>query len=129
MSFDVFFQRFRDGDGATGGGEQMRQVLQPFIVREDRDLGFALVEYGDGSADVYLGGGGVAGMMANHISGERPWGLLVEGARAADWVILPVGCPTCITDEGQRGHLPDGLDEDVVLVRSGDELLRVIRSS
>ena len=127
MSFDVFFQRFRDGSGAVGGGEQMRRILEPFIVREEPDHRFVLVEYGDGSADVYLGDGG--GMMANHISGERPWDLLVEGARAADWVILPVGYPTCITDESQRGHLPDGLDEDIVLVSSGDELLRVIRSS
>jgi hypothetical protein len=95
-------------------------------VREEPEHHFALVEYGDGSADVYLDGDS---MMANRISGEQPWELLVEGARAADWVILPVGCPTCITDEAQRVHLPKGLDEDVVLVSTGDELLQVIRSS
>jgi hypothetical protein len=126
VSFDVYFQRFRDGDADPGGGERMRQVLQPFIVREEPEHHFALVEYGDGSADVYLDGDS---MMANHISGEQPWELLVEGARAADWVILPVGCPTCITDEAQRVHLPKGLDEDVVLVSTGDEFLQVIRSS
>jgi hypothetical protein len=103
----------------------MRQVLDPFIVSEEPEHSFLLVEYGDGSADVYLGGDH---MMANHITGEKPWELLVEGARAAGWVIMPVGCTTCLTDEAQRIHLPEGLTEDVALVATGEELLRVIRS-
>ena len=104
----------------------MRQILEPFIVREEPEHHFSLVECGDGSADVYLE---EDGMMANHVSGEKPWSLLVEGARAADWVIMPVGCPTCITNEDQRAQLPAGVNEDVALVTTGDELLRVIRSS
>lgn len=104
----------------------MRQVLQPFIVREEPEDHFALVEYGDGSAHVYLDGDG---MMANHIAGERPWELLVEGARTAGWVILPVGCPVCITDNAQRRHLPEGLGEDARFVATGEDLLRVIRSA
>lgn len=126
MSFDVFFQRFRDGDAEPGGGDLMRQALRPYIVREEDEHSFALVEYGDGTMDVYLDGDS---MMANHITGEQPWDLLVQGARAAGWVVMPVGCPTCITDESQRSHLPDGLDDGVALVASGEELLRVIRRS
>jgi len=125
VSFDVYFQRFKDGDKASGGGEIVRQILQPFIVRENPEQNFALVEYGDGSVDVYLDGDS---MLANHVGGERPWDLLVEGARAAGWVILPVGSPTCITEEAQRFHLPEGLDQDVSFVRTGEELLQVIRS-
>lgn len=104
----------------------MRQVLEPYVVREEPERHFAYVEYDDGSADIYLDGDH---MMANHIAGDRPWDLLVEGARAADWVIMPVGCPTCITYEEQRAHLPVGLDADVVLVSSGADLLRSIRSA
>lgn len=126
MSFDIFFQRFRDGHADPAGGEQMRQVLQPYVVREEPEYHFALVEYGDGSADVYMGSDH---MMANHISGDQPWDLLVEGAREAGWVIMPGGCSTCITDEAQREHLPDSLPDVVVLVSSGAELLRAIRSS
>ena len=126
MSFDVFFQRFKNGDLEPGGGEQMREVLAPHIVREEPETHSVLVEYGDGFADLYLDDDDV---MANHISGERPWDLLVGGARAAGWVIMPVGCPTCLTDESQRVHLPEGLDEDAVLVASGQDLLEVIRSS
>lgn len=126
VSFDVYFQRFRNGDADPQGGEQMRQILQPHIAREDSEQNFALVEYGDGSADVYLDRGG---MMANHVSGDHLWDLLVEGARAADWVIMPVGCPTCLTSEAQRTHLPADLQDDVVSIATGDELLLVIRSS
>ncbi|WP_154402574.1 hypothetical protein [Nocardioides speluncae] len=104
----------------------MRKVLQPFIVREEPMYKFALVEYGDGSADVYLDDDD---MMANHVAGEDPWALLVAGARAAGWVIMPPGCPTCITDDEQRNHLPDELGAAVVLVADGADLLRVISPS
>jgi hypothetical protein len=104
----------------------MREVLAPFVVREEPEHHFALIECRDGSADIYLDGDG---MMANHITGEEPWELLLKGARAAGWVIQLVGCPTCITEEAQRAHLPDGLDDEVVLVATGQHLLRVIRSS
>lgn len=126
MSFDVFFQRFTDGDADPGGGDLMRQVLEPFIVREEPDTHFARVEYGDGGADVYLDGDE---MMANHVTGEGTWDLLVEGARTAGWVILPVGCPTCLTDEAQRRHLPAGMDEEVEVVLTGDMLREVIQSA
>ncbi|WP_418607433.1 hypothetical protein [Georgenia sp. SUBG003] len=103
MSFDVYFQRFRDGEAEPGGGEQMRQVLEPFIVREEPELDFARLEYGDGSADVYLGGDG---MMANRVAGDLPWELLVQGARASGWVIMPVGRPVCLT--GGTARAPAG---------------------
>jgi len=126
MSFDVFFQRFRDGEGDPGGGEQMRRVLAPHIVQEEAANSFVRVGYGDGGADIYLDSDN---MMANHISGEQTWDLLVQGALAAQWVILPAGCPTCLTDESQRAHLPEGLDLDVIVVRSGEELLHAIHSA
>jgi hypothetical protein len=126
VAFDVFFQGFVHGEPAPGGSDAMRRVLQPYIKREESQHNFALVSVDGDTADVYLD---QDQMMANHISGERPWELLVRGAQAAGWVILPVGCPTCITDEAQRDHLPEGLDADAVLVKTGEDLLRVIRSS
>ncbi|MEI8408834.1 MULTISPECIES: hypothetical protein [unclassified Kribbella] len=126
MSFDVFFQRFLDGEAQPGGGELMRAVLAPFIVREEPQRRFTLVEYGDGSANVYLDGDS---MMANCVSGTDPWHLLVQGALESGWVIMPVGCPTCITDEGQRLHLPEELRDDVAVVTSGADLLAVITAA
>ncbi|MDH2414891.1 hypothetical protein [Nocardioides sp. CER19] len=125
VSFDVFFQRFQDGRAAPGGGEAMRRALEPYIVQEDPEHRFAFVEYGDGSADVYLDDDS---MMVNHVVGEKPWELLVEGARAAGWVIMPTDGPTCVTDEAQRPHLPEDLAGQVVLVGSGVDLVRVIRA-
>jgi hypothetical protein len=126
MSFDVFFQRFLHGERHPGGGDLMREILKPYIVRDVPDQQFAYVEIGDGSADIYLDQND---MLANHVSGEDPWDLMVRGARAADWVIVPVGCSTCITDESQRAHLPQELGHDVALVKSGADLLGVIRSA
>ncbi len=126
VSFDVFFQRFVDGDALPGGGDRMRAVLEPFVVREKPDYQFLHIGYQDGTADVYLGDDG---MMANHISGRDPWDLLVTGARAAEWVIMPVGCAVCITEESQRSHLPPDLDEEVALVLTGADLLSVIESA
>jgi hypothetical protein len=76
--------------------------------------------------DVYLDD---HGMLANHITGRDPWDLLVKGAGAAGWVILPVGCPTCLTHEDQERDLPDELRERVVIVRSGADLLRAIETA
>ena len=102
----------------------MRQVLQPFIVREDAEARFVRIECEDGGgADVYLDDDA---MMATEISGITPWSVLVEGARAADWVILPLGARTCVTDDSQRAHLPARLGLDVVLVITGAELLRTL---
>ena len=126
VSFDVFFQRFKDGEAEAGGSEVMRRILAPFIVSEEPDRRFARVEVGDGGGDAYLHDDG---MMANHVTGHRAWDLLVEGALAAGFVILPAGCPTCITDEAQRRHLPEGLDRDVVLVLNGADLVKVIQSA
>lgn len=66
--------------------------------------------------------------MANHIEGRDPWDLLVRGARAAAWVIIPIGCPTCLTQPGQMEELPDALDKDVVVIETGADLRAVIES-
>lgn len=68
-------------------------------------------------------------MMVDRANGTELWQLLADGADAAGWVILPVGCPTCITDDAQRRHLPEGLRQEVALVASGAELLVVMRDS
>jgi hypothetical protein len=81
------------------------------------------VRFGDGEADLYLS---CYGMVANHVSGRDPWQLLVLGAQAADWVVLPLDRPVCLTGPGQRESLPNELGDDVVVVGSGAELLKVV---
>jgi hypothetical protein len=66
--------------------------------------------------------------MANHISGRDPWDLLLRGAETANWVIMPLDCPTCLTQPGQREELPEELHDDVVVVETGADLRAVIES-
>lgn len=123
MSFDIFFQGFIAGESSEDGGAQMRAVLAPHVVKEDES--FLRLRIGDGQADIYLMGDG---MMANHVSGQDPWDVLVKAAQAANWVIMPLGCPTCLTQPGQREELPEGLDDEVVVVETGADLRAVIES-
>jgi len=56
--------------------------------------------------------------------------LIVAVARAADMVILPVGCPACVVFEDQRPLLPDDLaGQGVELVETGDALATVVRGA
>ena len=123
MTFDIIFQGFIAGESSEQGGSQMREILAPHVT--DEDGSFLRVRFGDGDADIYLGDDR---MMANHVSGRDPWDLLVEGAQAANWVIMPIDCPTCVTQPGQREELPEDLDADVVAVSTGAELRRIIES-
>jgi len=125
MEIDAYFQGFRDGEEAEGGGAQMREVLAPHVAREDPEHGYLEVRHGDGGADVYLD---ESHMLVNHVHGDPVWDLLVDGARAAGWVVLVPGRPACLTDAAQREHLPEGYpDDEVVVVGSGADLVRVIQ--
>jgi len=104
----------------------MREVVAPHIRREDERHDLVLIEIGDGSAELYLSDDS---MMATHVSGRDPWDVLVQGAKSAGWVIMPVGCPTCLTNDDQAEHLPPELQEEVALVLTGADLLRVIESA
>lgn len=123
MSFDVFFQGFIAGESSERGGAEMRQVLAPHVT--ERSGSFLRVRAGDGKADVHLNDDG---MMANGISGRDPWDLLLRGAQAANWVIMPLDCPTCLTQPGQREDLPEELQDDVVVVETAADLRAVIES-
>ena len=123
VSFDVFFQGFVADDSSQHGGAAMREVLAPHIIEETES--FLRVRVGDGEAEVYLRDDE---MMANHISGRETWDLLFRGAQAADWVIMPLDCPTCLTQAGQRAELPAELRDDAVLVDTVVDLRAVIES-
>lgn len=125
MSFDIHFQGFIAGSSGKGGGHHMREVLGPYTVDRQPEFSFLKVEIGDGSADVYLH---EDGMMASRIKGNASLDLLVRGAKAANWVIIPVGCSVCLTAPEQRKQLPQDLLDDVVLIESGVDLLAVINA-
>ena len=126
MSFDIFLQGFAGGEAASGQAEAAGRVLAPYMVGAPHD-GYVYVQLPDGGADVYGVGG--SSLMINDAAGEQIWDLVVSVAVAAGWVIMPVGCPVCVVDTDQVEILPDELRGDVVIVRTGAQLLRVILDS
>jgi len=121
VSYDVFFQGFIAGEASSLGGVQMREVMAPHVISGAG--AHVRIRFGDGEADLCLS---EDGMMANHISGRDPWQLLFVGAQAANWVILPLDGPLCLTAPGQREELPEELTDHVVFIESGADLLEVI---
>jgi hypothetical protein len=91
----------------------------------------------DGSMDVAgatvyglpIAGRPFAGLKFAHVT-EPAFELIVAVARAADLVILPVGCPVCVVFEHQRPFVPADLAGDgVALVETGDALATVLRGA
>lgn len=119
MSIDVFFQGFNNGDARDCGSNEMKRVLAPLSTAGLVDPSYFEVICGDGRADIYLS---ESACLANEISGNDPWDLLIQAARAANWVIMPIGCPVCMTAEDQRSDLTEELQQDLVLVTAGKEL-------
>lgn len=122
MSFDIFLQGFSDGAARELDGRKLRKLMEPRLRNEAG--GNAELHFADGTADVY--GLDEGALMFNHVGGEEAWDFLVKLARATNAAILPVGCPACVTDEGLLGELPDVLQEDACVVRSGAELRAAI---
>jgi hypothetical protein len=123
VGFDIFLQGFAGGDACTAGSAAAERVLTPFVLGE-ADEAFARLQTDDGGAEVY--GLGSDSLLVSRPTGQRVFGLLVEAASVAGWAIMPVGCATCVTDDAVIKELPDELRDDVVLVRSGDDLMDVI---
>lgn len=123
MSYDVFFQGFIAGESSGRGGAQMAETLRPHVTRVEGP--FRHVRVGDGGADVYLNNDS---MIANHVEGHDVWDLLVRGAEAANWVIMPLDRPVCLTAPGQREELPEGLGQDTRWIATGAELRQLIET-
>lgn len=123
MSNKVFFQGFVKGDAGAGGGALMWQVLRRHVAPSGASVDPVRISYGDGGVDVHLSDDS---MMVTAVDGDEPWELLLAGAQAAGWVILPVGRPACIVAEAQRAHLPEDLRATAIVVRTGDQLRRIV---
>ena len=125
MAYDVFFQGFKGGDAADGGGEAVRTMLEPHVTKSEPEHNVLRIEVEDGGADVYLSDDH---MMVNHADGTATWDLLVRAAAAANWTILLPDGPTALTDERQRAELPSELTDEAVVATDGSELLQLIES-
>lgn len=84
------------------------------------DLGVA--HAGDCEADVH--GLGTDGLMFSHAGGRQIWQVMADDARGS--VIMPVGCPTCVTTIYHLADVPEELRASAVLGKHGDDLLKAV---
>jgi hypothetical protein len=124
---DIFVRAFSDGDVTDRDGLPVRRLLleaSGFKVAEDGSLRVA-------GAEVHglpVAGRPFSGLMFAQVS-DPALELVVAVAKAADMVILPVGCPACVVFEHQRPHLPaDIAGHGVELVETGADLGRALPS-
>ncbi|MEV4765326.1 hypothetical protein AB0J89_22180 [Micromonospora chokoriensis] len=131
MSYDMFVQRFEQGEAATMAGEAFLAVFEPHVDRREPHDSYWHISTDDGgTADVYaaLAGGILDSLMISRFSAGAILDTLVRYIGLADAVVLPPGCPTLLAHEEQRQHLPEELRANAVVVQAGADVERVLRS-
>ncbi|NJP35914.1 hypothetical protein [Micromonospora thermarum] len=131
MGYDMFVQRFQQGDAAPIAGEAIRVAFEPHVDRREPDRSYWHISAKDGgTADLYavLGGEALDSLMISRFSPGLVLDMLVKFIGLADAVVLPPGCPALLAHEGQRRHLPEELRADAVVVQAGADLERVLQS-
>lgn len=123
MSFDIYVQGF--SDDPVDAAETIGPVLAPLLSAD----GLSISTDG-GSASVYGAlESPMTRLMFNHVDGVKAWDVIFEVAKAAGWVVMPVGGPICLVNERQMASLPEELRDGLVgVVNSGEELLALATS-
>ncbi len=123
MSFDVYVQGF--SDDPVDMTATVDPILAPLLSVDRSSITIV-----DGNADVHgARNSPINGLMFNHIVGKGAWDVIFEVAKAADWVVIPVGGPACLVGEHQWAGLPEELRDGAVgVVNSGQELLALATS-
>lgn len=127
VSFDIFFQRFKNGDLAEGDRAAVESLRAPLVER--RDDAWARIRTIDGEADLYGVDSLGSHLLINHASGRAIWDVMFELARIGVFAVMPVGCGTYITDSTDRSDLPSEAPEPITVVHSGQDLLDVVESA
>ncbi|MGC4773485.1 hypothetical protein ACLQ25_31530 [Micromonospora sp. DT44] len=110
MSYEMFVQRFEQGDAAPMAADGFLAVFEPHADhRESQDDYWHISADDGGTADVYadLADDTFGSLMISRFSAGAVLDLLVTFIGLADAVVLPPGCPTLLAHEGQRHHLPE----------------------
>lgn len=128
MSFDVFVQRFENGEPRPLDYDRVlaifaRQSTSPLRTPSD---GFLKLETDDGGADVYGLSPGTEGLMFNHIAGLVAWQAIWKVANELNAVILPVGAATMVTSTSAIEHLPTPLRQETMVITEANALHQAI---
>ncbi|PWT86620.1 MAG: hypothetical protein C5B56_12145 [Proteobacteria bacterium] len=136
MSFDVFLQRFADGESAHVDRRPVREVLKSANYRGPDDFGVYVVAFPDGVEVEFSAKGLESGESfkgcAFHIRGfgDGLIKFMFDVARAGDMVIIPTmeDNPLVLVSEQQKKNVPVDLQESFqsIVVDSAGELGAVL---
>ncbi|MFF5177057.1 hypothetical protein ACFY2Q_03385 [Micromonospora sp. NPDC000316] len=131
MSYDMFVQRFEQGDAAPMAGDAFLAVFAPRADRRGPQHSYWHISADDGgTADLYatLADDTLGSLIISRFSVGAVLDLLVKFVGLADAVVLPPGYPALLAHESQRCHLPEELRADAVVVQAGADVERILRS-
>ncbi len=136
MSFDVFLQRFENGDASDTAREPVLAVLHNSRYTGPDEFGFYIVSFPDDTEVEFsaseLESDEPFGGCAFHLRGlsEDVTKFMLEIARAGDMVMMAAmeGNPLIFIHEAQKQNVPPGLLSDMnpLLVGTPAELLDVL---
>ncbi|MEU0025115.1 CbrC family protein [Streptomyces sp. NPDC006335] len=117
MSHSMYVCRFAGGHPAPMDVSAIRDVLGPVTVGGLPPTGLPEswdLEAGDGGgSEVY---GDALGLTFNRFSPGQIMDRVADLARRTGAAVLPLECPTVLTNEADRRHLPESLRAEAVVV-------------
>ncbi|MFF0483097.1 hypothetical protein [Streptomyces sp. NPDC004435] len=129
MSFDIFVCRFDNGEPASLDVSAAHEVLDPYVVAQDRRTNFLQVRTAEREeAGVFFSS--PDSITFNRFGGGGIMDLLAVVLRRLDAVLVVPGGPTVIQRDEDRDLLPAALRDEwpVVVARTGAEIDRAIRA-
>ena len=130
MSYDVLVQRFRQGEAAGVESADVWTLLEEAWYAPPDEFNYCRVRRDNDEGDLYAVplGDPIDSLMFSR-AGWAIYRLVFDVAVAGDMVIIPPDVGPFLVREEQREHLPADLGERAVLVRSGEELVRAIKTA
>ena len=129
MSYSLFLQRFQHGRAADFDAEVLRLLVRPHVVYREPENGFVELGFADGgSAELYSSDGDdqISSVMITRFSSGDALEFVARTAISVEGVVLLQDGVALVVEAGQRVHLPEELQADAVVVRSGAEIQAVI---
>jgi hypothetical protein len=130
VSYDVFLQRFRDGEVALVESPEVWSILEEAWDAPPDKFDYCRVSRGADEGDLYAVpiGTPIDSLMFNH-AGRAIYHLMFDVAVAGDMTIMPLDVGPFIVREDQLEHLPAELRSSAIVIRSGVELVRAIEEA
>lgn len=129
MSFDITFSRFEKGELASVNARALRQKFEPYIRKHEPELGFALLRFADGGAELYGLDDLAEGFTISRVTGKKAWDTLFDIAKEFNLTIMAPDCPIAVTTKEALAHLPAEMPPERQVVTSSQALQKTLALS